>query len=308
MKILIIGGCGHIGSYLVKELVANEHEVFVVSRGNRLPYAYDESVWNKVKTIRASREELLQSDIFEKEKFDAVCDLVSFEISQVQALVEKLTHGEFFLHVGSIWTYENKIYLPVDENHPHNATSAYGKGKGEIEEYLIALSKAGKLRCSIVHPGHISAKEWRPVNPQGNLDESVYEKIYKGEEIILPFYGLPTFQHVHAADLSAIITACLTQSDKANGEAFIAVARTCMTMRSMSEELYTRFGHEPNIRYVSEKEFRETVGEENYEISMDHILHSPCCSVEKSVNLLGVAPKYTIADILEEYMKYTYEK
>ncbi len=306
MKVLVIGAMGHIGSYLVKELVNNGCEVYAVSRGNRMPYGYDESIWKNVKIVNASREELVASDIFETERFDAVCDLVSFSVEQVSTLVDKLTHGEFFLHIGSIWTYENKIYMPLDEKHPLNSVGAYGKGKGEIQEYLFSLVKEKRLRACVVHPGHISGKEWTPINPQGNLDESVFLKIMRGEEIVLPFYGLNTLQHVHSADLAALITACLMQSDKSNGEAFISVAESCMTMRAICEEMYRHFSHEPNIRYVSEAEFLETVGENNYAASMDHILHSPCCTCQKAISLLGVKPKYSIMDIYYEYLAENY--
>ena len=37
-KAVVIGGYGHIGSYLVPELVNNGYEVTVVSRGNKKPY------------------------------------------------------------------------------------------------------------------------------------------------------------------------------------------------------------------------------------------------------------------------------
>ncbi len=307
MKVLIIGATGHIGSYLVKQLVPLGHEVYALSRGERKPFGYDKEIWDKVKMIKSSREDLVKSDLIETERFDAVCDLMSFAVEDVKALTDKLTHGEFFLHIGSIWTYENKLYLPVDEKHPHNSESWYGKGKGDIEDYLLDLSKKGVLKCAVVHPGHISGKEWTPINPQGNLDATVYKKIMHGEEIILPFYGLPTLQHVHAHDLSAVIVACLTKPEKANGHAFISVAEHAMTLRAIAEELFRRFGHEPKIKYVGEQEFLELVGKDQYEVSMDHITHSPCCTCAKSIEFLGVKPKYTIIDIICEYLEYQYE-
>ncbi len=48
MKVLVIGAMGHIGSYLVKELVGLGHEVHAVSRGNKQPYAYDEKIWSEI--------------------------------------------------------------------------------------------------------------------------------------------------------------------------------------------------------------------------------------------------------------------
>ena len=41
MKIVVIGACGHIGSYLVPRLVREGHEVVAVSRGKSRPYVED---------------------------------------------------------------------------------------------------------------------------------------------------------------------------------------------------------------------------------------------------------------------------
>ena len=57
MKVLVIGAMGHIGSYLVDQLIERKHEVYAITRGNRKPY-FDSDAWEKVKFIRMSREEL----------------------------------------------------------------------------------------------------------------------------------------------------------------------------------------------------------------------------------------------------------
>ncbi|HEX4215236.1 MAG TPA: NAD-dependent epimerase/dehydratase family protein, partial [Candidatus Dormibacteraeota bacterium] len=38
MRVVVIGGRGHIGTYLVPRLVERGHEVVNVSRGERQPY------------------------------------------------------------------------------------------------------------------------------------------------------------------------------------------------------------------------------------------------------------------------------
>ncbi len=41
MKAIVIGGCGHIGSFLVPMLVKAGYEVTAVSRGKSKPYLRD---------------------------------------------------------------------------------------------------------------------------------------------------------------------------------------------------------------------------------------------------------------------------
>ncbi len=304
MKILVIGATGHVGSYLVKELVKENHQVIAVSRGGKKAYGYDESIWNKVQCVNMTREELENSDFITNTNAQVVCDLIAFTLDGVKKVVSKIKNDAFYLQMGSIWTYENKVYLPVDELHPKNSTQEYGKQKGLIEDYLLDLSKKGKLRTTVIHAGHVSAKEWQPINPQGNLDITVFKKIKNGEQIVLPYLGLNTLQHIHAEDLAKTVVACIDNQDKANGEAFICTAEKAMTLRAICEDLYAYFGKTPNINYVSWEEFEKIVGKENALDTLDHISHSPCCTIEKLKKVLGVKIKYDIPMIYREFIQF----
>ena len=302
MKIVVIGASGHTGSYLVKELVKDGHEVIALMRGTRTPYGYDESIWSKVKVENIKREDLFETDFLEKVNADVICDLIAYDIDGVKKIVSKITNNAFYVQIGTIWTYENKEYLPVDELHPKNAVQNYGKQKGLIEEYLLSKVKSGELRATVVHPGHISGKEWQPINPQGNLDFSVFEKIKKGEKIVLPYNGLSTIQHIHSYDLARIIIATINKQEVSNGQAFIAVAEKAMTLRAITEKTFEYFNQTPNIEYLEWEDFKKAVGDQNALVTLDHVSHSPCCTVEKAKRLLGVEIKYSIMDIFYEYL------
>ena len=302
MKVLVIGASGHVGSYLVKELVQAGHEVIGIMRGNRTPYGYDESIWSKVQVVPMSREELYTGDLIEKTGADVICDLIAFDLEGVKKIVSKIQNDAFYVQIGSIWMYENKEYLPVDENHPKNALQEYGKQKGLIENFLFEQVARGTLRATVIHPGHVSGKEWQPINPQGNLDFSVFEKIRDGKEIFLPYDGLGTLQHIHAEDLAKLILATMEKQEIANGQAFISVAEKAMTLRAITENLYRYFGHEPKITYLEWKAFEEAVGAQNALATWDHISHSPCCTPQKAKQLLGVKSQYSIMDIFYAYI------
>ncbi|NND34503.1 MAG: NAD-dependent epimerase/dehydratase family protein, partial [Saprospiraceae bacterium] len=55
MKIVIIGGTGHIGSFLVPRLVLDGHEVISLSRLDRKPY-FHHVAWESVRQISINRE------------------------------------------------------------------------------------------------------------------------------------------------------------------------------------------------------------------------------------------------------------
>ncbi len=304
MKILVIGASGHIGSYLIPELLKDGHEVVALMRGGRIPYGWTDEIFEKISVIKTDRASFIEEERLSDVNPDVICDLIAYDLESVKKITSQIKNNAFYLQIGSIWTYENKIYLPVDENHPKNAKGNYGKQKGIIEDYLLAQAKAGKLRACVVHPGHISGKEWQPINPQGNEDINVFTKLKNGEELVLPFWGLTTVHHVHAYDLAQIIYGCIKNQDVANGEAFIAVAERAMTLRAICENLYEYYGQKPNLRFVEWQEFVEIVGKQNADDSLDHVSHSPCCTVEKAKKLLGVEIKYSIMDIFYEYIEY----
>ena len=50
MRVIIIGGTGHVGTYLVPYLVEAGHEVINLSRQQRKPYRPG-SAWKKVRQV-----------------------------------------------------------------------------------------------------------------------------------------------------------------------------------------------------------------------------------------------------------------
>lgn len=302
MKVLVIGASGHVGSYLVKTLVNGGHEVVAVMRGSRTPYGYDEKVWGKAQVVNMDRVELYQTDFIEQVDADVICDLIAFDLDGVKKIVSKIKNDAFYLLIGSIWMYENKEYLPVDELHPKTATQEYGKQKGLIENYLLDKVEKGELRATVIHPGHVSGKEWQPINPQGNLDFSVFEKIRDGKKIYLPYDGSQTLQHIHSQDLADMIVACIDKQDLSNGQAFLAVTEKAMPLRAITEKLFEYFNQPPNIECLDWEDFKNAVGEDNALVTLDHVSHSPCCTPQKAINLLGVKINYSIMDIFYEYI------
>ena len=54
-RVVIIGGSGHVGTYLVPRLVSAGFEVVSVSRGKRAPYQPN-GAWKFVRTVTLTRE------------------------------------------------------------------------------------------------------------------------------------------------------------------------------------------------------------------------------------------------------------
>lgn len=301
-KAVVLGATGHIGSYLVPALVNAGYDVCAVSRGNRQPYTNDLPEWQSVWQVFTSRDEAIASQI--DSSTDLVCDLLPYTREDAQLLVNRLEaaailHSVRLISIGSIWIYDKKFEAPVTETHPRTATDDYGRGKAEIEQYLLEEYQKHGLRVTILHPGHICGRGWMPVGPQGNREPQVIRDIMAGKPILLPESGQATLHHVHAEDIAGLALACL-RNDLSIGEQFHSTCATALTLFGFTEQLYRHFGHVPVISYTSYENFLLSMTKENAVVSAEHIDHSPVASMEKAKRMLGFVPKHSsIETVLE---------
>src|SRR5262249_15321642 len=109
MRIVILGGTGHIGTYLIPRLAAEGHEVLSVSRGQRQPYQ-PHGAWKQVRQITLDRGAEEAGGVFGGRirdlQPDVVVDMICFTLESAQQLVEALEgHIQHFLHCGTIWVH-----------------------------------------------------------------------------------------------------------------------------------------------------------------------------------------------------------
>src|SRR6478752_2680635 len=93
MRVVVIGGTGHIGTYLVPGLVRAGHDVVMISRGSRRAYR-DDPAWREVELVTCDRPVAERDGAFGSLvaglRPDAVVDLMCFTPAQAQQLVEAL--------------------------------------------------------------------------------------------------------------------------------------------------------------------------------------------------------------------------
>lgn len=297
MRVVVIGGTGHIGGYLVPRLVRAGHDVVVVSRGTREPYRPDPA-WDTVRRVAVDREahdaEGTFGDLVADLAPDAVMDLMCFTPESAAQLVHALRgRCGHLLHCGTVWVHGHLTEVPVTEEAPRHPFGDYGIGKAAIERLLLAETAVGGLACTVLHAGHISGPGWWVVNPAGNLDARVWGDLAAGRPVLLPDAGLTTLHHVHADDVASVFVAALNRRSSAAGESFHVVSPAALTMRGFAESAAGWFGREAVLRFAPWHEFADTVGPEHAAASWDHLAHSPSASVAKAAALLGWVPRYT---------------
>ena len=259
-RVVVIGGSGHVGTYLVPRLVEAGHEVINVSRGQRAPYA-ENAAWQSVRTVAIDRDAGEQAGSFGTSikalKADIVVDMICFTLSSAQHIVAAL-RGEVqhFLHCGTIWVYGHNTAVPATED--------------------------------------------QPLNPAGNFNPDVFSRIARGEALALPNFGLETVHHVHADDVAQIVMRAIGNWGSAVGEAFNAVSPQAVNLRGYAEAMYRRFGHAPNLVYEPFETWKTRQPDEDWQATWEHVSRSPSHSIEKARRLLGHVPRYSSLQAVNE--------
>lgn len=156
MRILITGASGFIGSYLLRELIENGHEILSVKRKTTNLYRIDD-VKHLVNWINIDTDWEIQAITFKpeiifnlawngvsaKDRTNWDIQLVNIEMQQKLLNIALKSHSQKIIGIGSQAEYgafNNKI----DENYPANPNNSYGAVKNVS---LILL----KTFCEINH-------------------------------------------------------------------------------------------------------------------------------------------------------------
>ena len=311
MKAVVIGGTGHIGTYLVPRLVEAGFDVTSVSRGQRKPYLAHPA-WRRVDQIALDRPALEAEGTFADAiaglSPDVVVDMICYTEESASRLADALAGRiQHYVVIGTAWVHGHAEVVPTTESMPRRPFGEYGINKAAMEAYLLDCARRTGYPATIVHPGHIVGPGHVPVNPAGHKDLSVFETLSRGERLALPNLGMETLHHVHADDVAQVVMGAILNHSVAVGESLHAVSSGAITLRGYAEAVAGWFGQQANLAYLPLEGWSQTVSEPDAAMTMDHISHSPCCSIAKAQRLLGYAPRYTSLEAVYEALSWLIE-
>lgn len=313
-KTVVIGGTGHIGTYLVPRLVEAGHEVTVVSRGTRDPYVAHPA-WRSVRRVGLDRASLEADGRFGEEiarlEPDVVVDLICFTVASARQLVDALRgRVSHFLHCGTIWVKGWVVEAPTREETVSPPFGEYGVNKRAIEEYLLGEARRTGFPATMVNPGHIVGPGHEPVNPMACKSPEVFSRLATGEPVLLPHVGLDLLHHVHADDVAQVFHRAIERWSVAVGEQFFAVSPAAVTLRGFAEAAAGWFGREAKVEFAAWGEWRTRCGLPESDVAMAeaHIAHGQCCSTEKARALLGYEPRFTSFEAVREAVEWMVER
>jgi nucleoside-diphosphate-sugar epimerase len=304
MRVVIIGGSGHIGTYLTPRLVEAGFDVLCLSRGLKEPYLAN-AAWQRVRRIEIDRTAHEAAGTFGERiaALDAnvVIDLTCYLPQSAVQLAEALRgRNSQLLHCGTIWVHGHSVAVPTTEDAPREPFGDYGIRKAEIERYLLSEASEHDLPVTILHPGHLVGEGWNPINPQANFEPGVFSAITRGEPLALPNFGMETVHHVHADDVAQAFVQAIVHRDAAVSQSFHVVSSAALTLRGYAERMFDFFKQPARLRFLPFEEWSATVSEKAARTTWDHIAHSPNCSIAKAQRLLGYAPQYTSLQAIQQ--------
>lgn len=161
MKILITGGAGYIGSFMVKECLDKGFEVVVV---DNLERGRKEAVDKRAKLIVGElKDKKFVDTVFLEHQFDSVVHFAGY-ISVAESvenpymyfennvnvslnLIESMVKNKLnnFIFSSTAGVYGNPVKTPLSEDHPKNPTNPYGESKLMVEKILSWYGKIYNL-------------------------------------------------------------------------------------------------------------------------------------------------------------------
>ena len=303
-RVVIIGGSGHVGTYLVPRLVEAGFEVVNVSRGQRAAYQ-PHAAWKAVRTVTLDREAEEKAGRFGAKiaglKPDIVIDMICFTLASATQLAEALKgRVQHFLHTGTIWVHGHSIAVPTPETAPRKPFGDYGTQKAAIEAYLLEAARRDGFPATLVHPGHIVGPGWAPLNPAGHFNPKVFTTLAKGKELALPNFGQETVHHVHADDVAQMFMKAIANWSVSVGEAFHTVSPQALSLRGYAEAMAAWFGREAKLTFLPWPEWKALQDAEEAQATWEHVARSPNASIAKAQRLLGYKPRYSSLEAVYE--------
>lgn len=152
MTILVTGGAGYIGSFMVKRLLEEGYDVAVV---DSLERGHKESVETHAKLLAGNiKDDIFLDTIFRQTKYDAIIHFAGYiSMEESMRLPELYFENNTFatlkllekagkysvnniIFSSTAGVYGNPVEVPIPESHPKNPENPYGESKLMVEDIL----------------------------------------------------------------------------------------------------------------------------------------------------------------------------
>lgn len=316
MKIVVTGGAGYIGSFMVRKLRDSGHEVIIV---DDLSSGHVEAVEDfRLEKINLVDDSQKLDLIFKTEKIDAVIHMASFiqmgesyknpskyyrnnVIGFISLLDTMVKNGCLKLVISSsAGVYGNPEKLPILENDPKNPLNPYGETKYILErvadDYDLAYGlKYVALRYFNAAGAMLDGSIGEAHPEESHLIPTIIKKALSDEEIHIfgNDYNTPdgtcVRDYIHVLDLVEVHSLAIDYLDEGKSNIFNVGVGKGYSNKEILDEIGKRLNKELKVVYYPRRQ-----GDAD----------SLYASNEKAVKTLGWKPKYKLDDIVDSAIKW----
>ena len=260
MKILLIGGSGTISSAVTQKLVSENHQVFVLNRGNnndRLPSSVHVLVADM-----ANENDV--AEIIKDHFFDAVCEFIAFHPSQIERdirLFSEKTNQYVFISSASAYHKPSVNPYITEGTTLANPYWQYSRDKIACEEVLWNVYRKNNFPMTIVRPSHTYDERHIPLGVHGKKGFwQVIQRMLENKPVIVQGDGTSLWTLTHNTDFAEGFVGLLG-NPKALGEAFHITSDESLTWNQIYQEIAKAL-HVPLKLYHVTSDFLSAVGKQ----------------------------------------------
>lgn len=284
MKVLVTGGSGYVGSYVVQALIRSGHEVISLSRRNPQPHA------TKNFKIDLSNEQSVKTISDNLERCDAIVhaaaaishkdwqgELTTVNCAGTQGIFQLAAQWKIsrFIYLSSISVLGTPRVIPIDELHPVKPASIYSASKlfGEyLTNILYEIYGIPSLSLRLTSPVG-------PFSPKNRIFSTFVANALRGEPLKLIGQGGRRQNYVDVRDVADLISKSLECSvsgvvNAGGSESIsnVSLAKLCISVLESSSRVEFLGQNDP---------------EENHHWDV---------SIEKARKEIGYIPQYSLSD------------
>ena len=300
MKILIIGGTGHVGSHLVPILLSHGHDVAIGSRGKTAASA--DLSGARLILCNSNDPESLRA-VAASETFDAVVDFPGTARNVWNAFRDSADH---VVACGSLWMFGLPHVVPTPER--TQETCVFEGYESRYQEILnmIADSQRHRAAFTAVMPPNICGPGKIPLDTLGGRDIEVHRANMRGEPVYLPDGPEALIGPCDAYDLATVFALAIENRTAAAGQIFNGGSAYALTSSQFVRTMGRIYRSDIPIEYVPWERYKS-------EISPGigywwHFYAHMCPDISKAEKLLGYRPRYTPEETLERAVNWMREK
>lgn len=304
MKVFVIGGTGHIGRFLIPQLIDDGHAVTVITRGHTpVPKG---KAWDRVtfKTGSYPTDEKSWLDLVAEEESEVFIDILGTNLPGLYQTVK--SRARHIIVCGSVWMLGTPKTVPVSEETQGPCQfEGYQRRYSEILAVKEIAHKDGVPFTAILPP-NICGPGKIPLDCKGGRDIETHKAHKRGEPVKLPEGCNTLIGPCDAFDVAQGFWRAVRKPEAAAGEIFNVGSAYALTATRFVETYGEIYGVKIPVEEVSLKEFQTKIMPDpgaNY-----HFLAHICPDITKIREKLDYAPEYTPGETMARAVAWMYEE